>query len=396
MEDIFNILKWIENLLLGMLSYITFDNLGKISVLWSILTIVWLCLSKRTKYRIVLKCKSLFRKKIAANDFYKIGDLIFDDVVILDGIVEDFRFSIKTDNKEVRLPSELKTISQKLERENELRRQNNTFPIFTDLEPYAIKSISFCRDSVEGEKNRCIIHVRKSSYFNSLISILALDQKLRDGQTVKEKYYNNIIQNPYMPSPDGFNLVNALGVNVIVLTEDGKIVLAERNKRNVSTGKGAVHVSMGEHLNKEVIDLNTKGEIDLTIAARRGLFQELGLTVEECDRLDIRFYCIGFTPKFCQYGTFGFTEIELTSSELEERRKSAKDGKYETEKLHYITASLKAFIRFLMDTDIVITQWAMVSVILFLVQEGFCSLREANAVFSSHNISKFKSKIVNN
>lgn len=395
MRLIYSLSDTLENFFSYAVDCISFDNLSKISVLWSILTIIWIFLPKKIKYRINIKYKRLFKKKIIVNDFYKVGDMEFDDVVILDGIVSDYYFSIKSDNKEAKLPLELRKISEKFKKENELRQLNNISPIYTDLEPYAIKSINFCRDNVEGEKNRCIIHVRKSSYFNSLISVLALDEKLRNGQTVKDKYYKKIIEDPYTPSPNGDNLINALGVNVLVLTGDGKIVLAERNGRNVSTAKGAVHISMGEHLNKEVIDLNSDGEIDLTVAAKRGLFQELGLTVKECNELDIRFYCIGFTPKLCQYGTFGFTEIELTSAELEERRKLAKDGKYEIKKLHYIDTSLKSFVNFLINTDIAITQWAIVSVILFFMQEGFYTLNEINSGFSHKNIDKFRNKIIN-
>ncbi len=312
----------------------------------------------------------------------KIGNLVLSDFILLDGLFDDYNFKFIKKEVEVKLPQDLLDVSQNLYLENQERKENNINPIFSDLKPYCIKSITFTREENGGEKKLCSIEIIRSSYFHSLISIKCLDDVLPDGQTIRNKYYSSIINDPYNLSPNGLNLIHGFGINVLVQTADNKIIIAQRNKLNVATSGGSYSISVGEHFNEESIDETHRRDIDIKKIAVRGIYEELGIEQEEIVDNGVKFLAIGFLPHAFQYGAVGFARVSIDSTEVWERIQMSKDGSREISDIKFVDFTLAGIVDFFKSTDVVLTQWLAGSLLI--------SLMEINFITASKIASKFQ------
>jgi len=104
----------------------------------------------------------------------------------------------------------------------------------------------------------------------------------------------------------------SFGVNCVVITLDGKLVLSVRSSR-VGLQGGRLHVSMNEAL--ALSDLDESGVPSLRLCALRGLREELGIDLEQVLRL--RAGDIFLERPHFQFGLTAVAHVALTSQELQ-------------------------------------------------------------------------------
>ena len=85
--------------------------------------------------------------------------------------------------------------------------------------------------------------------------------------------------------------------------------------------RGKLHVSVGEHLNQDVLDQDKQTNNQSSIETiSKGILQELGITLNEEEKNNIRFYGVGFSKSVCQYGVFGFINLSNYSNKEIKKR----------------------------------------------------------------------------
>lgn len=318
------------------------------------------------------KLKQLFRhmsKQIRYFDETSvIHERLLDKIALIDGVDfnHEIRFSI--DNAPANVPAEMISISEKLKKENDERLKKGESPVFADLHPYAVHKMDVHR---EGDREYPVFHVilRESSYFYSLVSVKAKNEI--EQNAVLHDLFERLIKNPSNASPDEYDIVHAFGLNTLVLTKDSSFVFSKRNRNTVSSAPGCLHLSVGEHLNTDVLDLDNNGEPNAIESVVKGLLQELGVKVNEEERKTIHFYDVAFSKNTYQYGALGFTYLsDHSNSEIESNWHLSKDGHYESEELVFIDADIVSIVNYLNEnTDVVMTKFAMLNVCIALMKE---------------------------
>lgn len=363
--------------------------------LTAVATAIWFFLPPHWKERI----KNLFRripKKMHYKDMpSRLRTLLLDDIKFIDGPFYDYGFNFKIEEGiEANVPDDFKTIADRLKKENDERMMKGEEPVYSDLTPYAVHSIVIRRCDKESqdkknerliiEKPVCQIELRESSYFYSLVSIMAMNEKVGD-VTIREKYYAQLLENPEKPAPDGYDVVHGFGINTLIYTNDGKFVFGERNSNTVATGQGCLHLSVGEHLNKMLLDFDEKNRPDIRKTLIRGIGEELGIKekkdkykkegiFKEEDKFkdaDIRFYGFALSTSVCQYGVLGFTHlINCSSTDIENAWPFSRDGHYENKKLVFIDADIRSIVNYLnKNPQSSMTKFALLNVCLTLMIE---------------------------
>lgn len=350
---------------------IIWDAIETICVLYTFITIFWIVIPSYWRERLRIIYRRLFKKFRFIDEESVIGKLILDEIKIQDsGIDFDQEIRFIIDKHPVNVPNDFKEIAKRLERENDERRLEGKSPIFADLKPYAVHSILPHREG-DNERPVCDIVLRESSYFYSLISIMAMNEKMED-KTIREKYYKELITDPWdNPTPQGWDIVHGFGMNTLVLTKDHSFVFSLRNQNTVSTGQGCLHLSVGEHLNKDVLDLNKDRKPDAEEVILKGLHQELGIN-EKKDNINIRFYGIAFAKSVCQYGVLGFTHLHNYSDEaIKSSWEISKDGHYENKDIIFINANIESIVQFLnTHPKASMTKFSLLNVCIALMNES--------------------------
>lgn len=364
----------------------TFENISDkiwqvihvICELWTFLTIlatiIWFVCPPIWKEKI----KVLFRqavRKLNQDDMPSLmHSLLFDDITPIDGFYKDYGFKFQLEDREVKVPEDFRRIAYRLRKENEVRMQKGEKPVYSELHPYAVHSILTPREETgmkKTERPTCYIGLRESSYFYSLVSIMAMNERV-DNLTIREKYYSKLLENPDRPTPYGYDIVHALGINTLIYTCDGKFIFGERNPNTVATGQGCLHLSVGEHLNKMLIDFNNENnEPDITKTLIRGINEELGIIVNNLEEADIRFYGLALSKRLCQYGVLGITILNnFSSTDIIKAWMFSKDGRYENRRLVAINADLRSIVDYMNEhPNATMTKFALLNVCLALMKE---------------------------
>ena len=349
-------------------------TIQSICVLYAFCSIIWnIIIPISWKEKITQKIRKTFKKLKFIDDTSFLAKLIFDDVSLIEGGDLDCKIIFSIDKTPVNVPDDLKNIGERIKAENELRLKNGQSPVYTDLHPYAIHSITSFRDDKKnrGEMSMIQLKIRESSYFYSLISIQAMNEPLKDGSTVREKYYKKVIETPKNPSPDGYDIVHAFGMNTLALTKDNCFVFCKRNSSTVPTGQGCYHLSVGEHLNRDVLDLDKHNEPNAIEIIKKGFLQELGVELNEEEKNTIHFYGIAFAKSVCQYGVLGFTHLNNHSNEIiKPSWNTSKDGQYESDGIVFIDADIASIIDFLNNNpNVSMTKFCFLNVCYALMNE---------------------------
>ena len=353
---------------------ILWEIIEGICVLYSFGTIIWLIIPKYWQQNI----KGFFRRSLKKLKIKKdssiMSSLLLDDIQIVDGPFENYGLRFTIDNTALNVPNDFIIIGERLKQENALREQKGCKPVYTELYPYAVHTMSIPReqDIIENiERPVCRITLRESSYFYSLIAIQAMDEMVGD-KTIREKYYQDILDHPTIPAPNGYDVVHAFGMNTFVLTKDNSFVFGLRNPDTVATGEGSLHLSVGEHLNKDLLSSGENWKSNAIKIIIKGLEQELGVEEGKVDSTNIRFYGVALSRKVCQYGVLGFTHlIDYTDDDIKKSWEfAAKDGHYENKEIVFINATIKSIVKYLNDhKDISMTKFALLNVCIALMIE---------------------------
>ena len=346
--------------------------------LWTFLTIVvtvtWFIIPSSLKERAKVHLLRLLKKKDDIDKENVIGNMLLDDISFVDGPYKDYCFEFKIDKGHVaNVPEDFKTIANRLRLENEERKANGQKPVYSDLIPYAVHNIDYYRTQSQDMMEEipvCHIELRESSYFYSLVSILAMDEKI-GGFTIRDKYYLPLIEKPSNPSPHGYDIVHGLGINTLAYTKDGFFVFGKRETDTVATGQGCLHLSVGEHLNKMLLDHDHDNRPNIIKTLKRGIREELGIDEKLIEDTCISFYGIALSQRVCQYGVLGFTHLEgLTKNDVLKAWQLSKDGRYENRKLVFIDADISSIVKYLnTHTEEKMTKFALLNVCLALMEE---------------------------
>lgn len=373
-----------------------------ICVLYSFGTIIWKFIPLYWQEIIKITYRRFFRKK-GVNEKSKMGCLLLNDIKLITGVDRKYEIILTVENNgKLNVPKEFPEIARRLQEENSLRLKLGENPIYSELFPYAVHEIEdHPLPAVHGilpyrvgekETPVCKVLLRKSSYFFSLISICAMDEIIDDdGTTIREKYYKKLIQNPGNAAPNGLDIVHGFGMNTMVLTKDHSFVFSIRNPNTVSTVKGCVHVSVGEHLNEDSLDQDQQTREPCAVETiSKGILQELGIRLQDEEKRNIHFYGVGFSESVCQYGVLGFTYLKNYSNEdIQRAWELSKDGRYENKGIHFVDANIKSVVKYLNDNpDVCMTKFALLNVCLALMFEP-----ELNYV-KQDKIDKELSKII--
>lgn len=363
---------------------IAWNVIQDIGVLWSFLSWVWIMLPRYWKSTIRLTCRRMLKKTMVIDKNSEMATLLLDNIEIITGVDRDYRIYLSIDKNPLKVPKDFDTIRDRLEKENSIRLEKGETPVFSDLLPYAVHDIKDNDTnryfSVRGilpyrvgkdETPVCKVILRKSSYFYSLISIMAMDEKVGDS-TIREKYYKEVLLDPRNPAPEGFDIVHGFGMNTMVLTKDGSFVFSKRNPNTVSTLRGKLHVSVGEHLNQDMLDQDKQTRQPSSIETiSKGILQELGITLNEEEKNNIRFYGVGFSKSVCQYGVFGFINLSnYSNKEIKNAWQRSKDGPYESSELLFIEANINSIVDFInKNIEVSMTKFALLNACLALMME---------------------------
>lgn len=345
-----------------------------VCVLYSFGTIVWLILPSYWHEKIKGKIRRFFRHVKLIDDSSYIKEHLLDSIDLIDGNFYDYGIKFNLDKTSARVPDDFKKIGKRLKKENDIRLKKGEKPVYTDLYPYAVHELITRREQIEPsgiERPVCHVLIRESSYFYSLISIKAMDEMVGE-MTVREKYYKELMDHPSNASPSGYDIVHAFGMNTLVLTKDGSFVFSKRNPNTVSTGQGCLHLSVGEHLNKDLLDISDKGIPDAVQVMVRGIDEELGIERSKIDTSKIRFYGVAFSKRVCQYGVLGFTHLSnCTDNDIRQYWETSKDGHYENEELVFIKADIDSIVKFINNhKTVTMTKFALLNVCLALMNES--------------------------
>lgn len=175
-----------------------------------------------------------------------------------------------------------------------------------------------------------------TDYFTQLITDLNLKNPIRNRIASSA----NLIEKPIS------EFASILGVNFNLVTKDGYLIITERSS-NVNVNGGIYHISVAENLLRPT-DADSKGAPDLFNCARRGIQEEIGLSV---DIKDIEFTTFGVYPPWCQYKIIGWSELKETKNEVEYIHSIAvaKD-KWENNRLIFVPCNPKAIAKFIFET----------------------------------------------
>ena len=130
-------------------------------------------------------------------------------------------------------------------------------------------------------------------------------------------------------------------------------------------------MSVGEHLNDDVLDYSSDGKPSAIKSIVKGIHQELGVDISDEDKANIHFYAVGFAKSVCQYGALGFVHLSsVTSIELRDKWNLSKDGCYESEEIIFIDASIQEIVKYLNEhPNDSMTKFALLNACLALMME---------------------------
>lgn len=101
-------------------------------------------------------------------------------------------------------------------------------------------------------------------------------------------------------------MVNAVGLNATVITDDGQLVLVRRSSRATS-GRTGLHISVNEGMRDQ--DRDGRRSLDPHLGLVRGVWEELGIEIEASS---VRIHTAMFDVRRYQFGLLG--HIDLTGT----------------------------------------------------------------------------------
>ena len=198
-----------------------------------------------------------------------------------------------------------------------LRRSSEAF---FNGEMYGIKELCDRRVGNE-EKNKFTTVSFKTDYYTHRVMSLVYQDLLEKGNIAPPEGMNDI--NKYYP------FLTSLGMDVLLVIENKeKVVLAKRSKKLINMKEDQWHLSMNEAVS--ITDLYL-GTIDLEACVKRGLKEELGISISGINEYNILYSDVFFLKNPLEVGVSAFVIIdELTESMVRESYNTAQDAPLES------------------------------------------------------------------
>jgi len=201
--------------------------------------------------------------------------------------------------------------------------------------------------------------LRITDYYTFMATVLSLDKNLVDppaSLTLRDRYL--AWHDPSKPIPF---LANGLGVALVIMTKDGKLILSRRQE-TLSARPGELDVSVVEGVHPYHDRHTDHPGPDLYRTAIRGAMEELGVTLLQPD---VTFLGFGVDMQYYQWNVIGMAEIAETAQQILERRTRGTAGKWEAHAFEPVDAVPRTAFEYLKnhkmwDTGKVAIYWALV------------------------------------
>ncbi|MEO0898680.1 MAG: hypothetical protein AAFY71_19865 [Bacteroidota bacterium] len=274
-----------------------------------------------------------------SNQRMKIGSLELDFIVLQYARYSPDLIYTTYKDRAISLNSDFKRMKDEFIQDLKKRQRKGELGLPYNSAMYKLSSFNVGeREIVDGEEIPILkLNFLPTDYFTQIITDLNV------GNPTREKYAKSV-DLTIQPVPEFSSI---LGVNFNIITSDGYLIVTQRSSE-VNVNGGRYHTSVGENLLRPT-DSDPKGAPDLFYCARRGIQEELGLSV---DAKDIEFTIFGVYPPWCQYKIIGWSKIKETKSEvLEIHSLAIPKDKWENNKLLFVPCNPKSIAKFLKETD---------------------------------------------
>lgn len=274
---------------------------------------------------------------------FKMGPLVTDCVIIEgdgENVIDEDCVYVAVNSTEVSLPAEMVRWKQEIA-EREAEKKSNGEPYAWNGPNYGIERFAVGRTPLD-EKPEIFLRLQNSDFFTTLAT-QQLDRPLQDGSTPRQKYIAN---RPLSDVPSF--MACSLGVNVVLVTSDGQVLLSKRSP-DVALFPGLWSVSANEAVSRS-IDSAGRTAPNLYGVARRGLNEELALNSNEYDLRLLAFHVATQTNLWaCD---FIARLKDLTAEQLRERWTRGQADKWEHSEHAFVTFEPKLVIEKLMSEGV--------------------------------------------
>ena len=271
----------------------------------------------------------------------------------------------RVDTSAIHLPSEIQLRWSQIEaREAEKRRSGLPHqwngPLFS-LVRFAIGR------TIPREDLELHLTLQLTDYWTFQATVASMDAQLPNGETLRERYLR-----PMPTDPIPF-LAVGLGVAMVALTSDKKIILSRRSKAS-GVRAGELDISFVEGMHPELDRIGSGSGPDIFKTAVRGAKEELGADVGTGD---VKFLGFGVDTEYYQWNLLGLINIPLSAKDLLDRRTRGSGGKWETRDFLVLDSRPENLWTALRSEKLWATGW--VAIYLALVHEFGRSLVEREA-----------------
>lgn len=268
--------------------------------------------------------------------------------IVLDG---NGKYEYKIENivthynsMQIELPETIKNIKTEIMRVQEERRKTGNKPYYWNGRIYYVERFRIGRTPLE-ENMHLVIWFRPSDYYTFLATNMSLDKNFKTNDkyfTLREKYLKDV---DWTKPIKYFS--SSFGIDIAIITSDDFLIVTERSEV-LGSRPNELNISANENLSRILDQKENDQAPDIYRAAPRGIYEELGVSVE---REKIIFLSFGVDTKYCQYGLLGFSRIPQTSDELKNLRSMGIKDKWENKKLHFVKFNIEEIINFIINND---------------------------------------------
>lgn len=186
-----------------------------------------------------------------------------------------------------------------------------------------------------GDEERRTLHLecRAAQYFHYMAANLPIEKEWRtDPSFIPSRArllgdWNDWFER--MPP----NLVGALPINLLVLTDDGYLLFGNRS-RDVAVAPGIVCCTINENLHA-YRDLHIdRSELSIEILLKRAIHEELGYSDERrsLPPPQVRLLAFAVHRGNCAHGLYGYVRLDVTAAEIEHLYQSRAVDRWELER----------------------------------------------------------------
>jgi hypothetical protein len=203
------------------------------------------------------------------------------------------------------------------------------------------------------EDGRLLLRMKEAQYFHFMASNAVIAKEFdvnRFASPMRKKLIGNFDKWRTEVPP---NVVNGLPINLFILTDDDKLVFSMRSAA-VAIGPNDLSFAVHENLHPEHDRIGDGGRLDIAVATRRALREELGWVDDSESEGVADVNLLGFaihTGKAC-YGIFGYARLPVTFAQLQLRFAMIARDRQETFTLIPVSFSARTICGFIHHHDL--------------------------------------------